>query len=192
MKSTIEIKYRGPLSNSGIAALKKYLQGHAHKIKQENESVYFFESTVFPSIGDFSWGTARLSFKISGPFIFLRFKEGNAAASKRKNYTSKIKRSESKNLFYIFFRLGLTHAFYRPALRTEYKLGSLLIIIKQQCVMGDHFEIQIENESVTVKKELMLFLKKFQLRCWTETEYKNRITKLMKTSPAISLLDVEL
>jgi adenylate cyclase class IV len=188
--STIEIKYRGPLSKAQSQRLFTYLQKHGSFIKTEHEKAFYFESTAFPSIGDFKWGIARMSFKVTGRYIILRLKDGNAAANKREEFEVRILRSQLSNLCYIFYRLGMKDVFFRPALRHEYQYGQLTIIVKQKCIMGDHFEAQLKDESKAVKEALHQFIRELRLRCWTSTEYKDRITTLMKKAPAISILQV--
>jgi adenylate cyclase class IV len=191
-RARLEIKYRGPLTTGQIARLLKFLKVKGTCIKVEEEHALYFESTAFPSIGDFNWGIARISVKTHKRTISLRLKEGNAGNHKRQEYEIRMSKSEAPNLFYILHRLGLTEAFYRPAFRHEYRLGNLFIIIKQKCVMGDHFELQLQSDSKESYIELLNFQKKFKLHCWTEKEYKTRITKFMKTSPAIHVLDAHI
>lgn len=189
IKATLEIKYRGPLTARNVNLLLQFLKTEAILRKAEHDQVLYLESTAFPSIGDFNWGVARMSIKIAHTTIRLRLKEGNAANHKRDEYEIRLPKSQGSNLLYMLHRLGLTEAFYRPSFRQEFKYGNLIIIIKQQCVMGDHFEVQLQNDLKASHIELHHFLKKFGLVCWTELQYKTRITKLMKTSPALPILD---
>lgn len=192
ISSSVEIKYRGPLAKADIKKLDMHFKQYGSFIKAAQENVFYFESTAFPSIGDFKWGVARVSIKCGKKNIHLRLKDGNAAAHKRQTFTVRVAKSQAVNLVYILDRLGMHEAFYRPVFRREYHYNNLIIIIKQRCVMGDHFEIKLKDDSPQALKELEWFLNKFRLRCWTQTQYKNRITKLMKTSPAIPILNASI
>src|SRR5262249_25117810 len=140
-KAKTEIKYRGPLQNAQVARLTKFLLKHGRMLKHEHEKAFYFESTAFPSIGDFKWGTARISVKVEQKAAYLRLKEGNPASSAREEYKVKVQKSQLANLMYILHRIGFIEGFYRPSLRRDYKYGNLIVTIKTECVMGDHFEI---------------------------------------------------
>ncbi len=184
-----EIEKRGPLSSNQLDRLTIFLEKEGVLVKQESEKVIFFETKNFPSIGDFKSGLARISLKSDKKESYIRIKEGNPSATTRSEYSVRLNTDDISNMIYILSRLGLTHGFYRPTNRKDYQYANLTISIKTNCVMGDHFEIELNDVNLDLEEEIQNLLHRIELNFWTTEEYKYRIQNLMKTNPAINIIE---
>lgn len=181
----IELEVRGPLIESKFSELKNYLDNNAELLKEVNEKVLFFDTSDILSIGDFGSGSARISLKHDQKGTHLRIKEGNPSSTERKEYSIKLDSSEEQihNTLHLLTRLGVENAFYRPTHRFDYKFKNLEITLKTNCVMGDHIEIETNNNEHL--DELATFVKDHSIDLWKEEEYKNRVKSLMTNFPPV-------
>jgi adenylate cyclase class IV len=185
----IEIKYRGPLTRNKVETLTKYLQKHGTLISSVIEEVVYFDTSIFPEVGDFITGFSRVSIKASKNEVVLRMKEGNPSDNRRPVVKVSVKHSESRNLLLILNRLGLRQGYYRPVFRRLYRLGTFKLAIKTKCIMGDHFELELPTYISVRHSAVQGFITKFDLQFWSTEQYQNRITKNMKASPAINVYE---
>jgi adenylate cyclase class IV len=188
----VEIKRRGPLSKKQLGELKRFLEQKAKKLNSAFEQSIFFDTSIYPSIGDFETGFSRVSLKITGKTAVLRIKEGNPADAKREERTISIKRKDCSNLIHLLNSLGLKNGFYRPVQREDFQFRGLIISIKTNCVMGNHFEIESAKEIAITDPTIKDLLKKFKLFFWTKEEYLNRIHEKMKKSPVVNISDLNI
>ena len=187
-----EFEKRGPLGSEQLTKLADFLKGNATLIKEESEKVVFFDTKKFPAIGDFKNGSARISLKCDNKGNFIRIKEGNPSNEMRSEYSVELRRNDIENLVYILSRLGLTNGFYRPTERTDFKYKNLIITIKTNCVMGDHFEIELIDSTAHFEDEIKELLNNVPLTFWTTEEYKSKVSDLMITNPAINILGAKI
>lgn len=134
-----EIKYRGPLNSRQLKELSEYLTHKGKLIESNNEKVVFFDTSIFPQIGDFVTGFSRVSLKSDKRGAVLRIKDGNPSDPERNEIGVDIKEKDCASLVYILNCLGLKYGFYRPVKRERFVLGNITVSIKTKCVMGDHF-----------------------------------------------------
>jgi len=184
-----EIEYRGPLTENQVDQLVTYLAEEGTLIKEEFERVVFFETANFPAIGDFQTGTSRLSLKSDNKGTYFRIKEGNPSDLSRKEFDIKIEENDISNLIYILNRLGLTDGFYRPTFRRDYKIGNLIISVKTKCVMGNHFEFELNDPDISSEDLIKKLILKFGLSIWSKNQYKERIANLMINNSAINIYE---
>lgn len=182
-----EIKYRGPLSKIQVERLTRYLTQKGELIESTYEQVVFFDTSIFPQIGDFVTGFSRLSLKTNKNGAVLRIKEGNPSEAKRNEIGVDIKKKQCANVIFILNCLGLKDGFYRPVFLRKFLLDGIAVSIKTECVMGDHFEIELMNESSMRSPRLINLLKKFSLVVWSKKQYQERINQKMKRSPAVNV-----
>lgn len=187
-----EIKYRGPLTDKQMVRLIEYLEFHGKLITSEFERVIFFDTSIFPLIGDFTSGFSRLSIKFDSKGMWLRMKVGNPSDVQRINKVIRIKKAHTENLLFVFNRLGLKYGYYRPAFRSEYYCLDFTIIVKKHCVMGNHFEIEPKKGKRIHQSLIKKFLKDLGLSLWRTQTYQRRITTLMEKFPPIDILESQL
>ena len=186
-----EAQYRGPLTDAQTKALIKHLKTRGELLYADPEKAVFFDTSVFPLIGDFVTGFSRLSIKADGTGTHLRLKEGNPSDVKRKAYTIKIEKKDCASLIYILNRLGLQYGYYRPAFRYDFRVDGVLISIKTQCVMGNHFEFSVPDD-FRRHPSLLQLKKKFKLSFWSKRAYRTRITAFMKKFPPVNVFEAKI
>lgn len=191
-KFMIEHEKRGPLSDLQLNSLILFLTNYGELTNDYSEKVIFFDTKDFLSIGDFENGSARLSIKSDQKGTFLRIKEGNPSDTIRSEYSVKLENEDSQNLIYILSRLGLTHGFFRPTTRKDFVWGNLIISIKTNCVMGNHFELELIDSSLDFESSIENLIKEVPLKFWTIKEYKDRINNLLNTNPSVDLVSSKL
>ena len=184
-----EIKYRGPLTKIQSKKLTDYLLKKAVLAESDYEKVVFFDTSIFPQIGDFTTGFSRLSLKEHTGGAVLRIKDGNPSESLRNEIAVSISNRHCGNVTYILNSLGLKTGFYRPVHRKKFLLENISVSIKTKCIMGDHFEIEL-NKKTAINDPLLSFLvKKFSLIFWTKLKYQQRINFFMKKFPAVNVVE---
>jgi hypothetical protein len=184
-----EIKYRGPLTKKQVEDLSRYIIQKGTLIESTYEKVVFFDTSIFPQIGDFVTGFSRVSVKEDKHGAVLRIKDGNPSDPKRNEISVAIKKRHCANLVYILNCLGLKYGYYRPAYREKFLLGNIAILIKTKCVMGDHFEIELPEETSVNDPMVINLLKKFSLVFWSKRKYQERINYKMKKFPALNVYE---
>jgi adenylate cyclase class IV len=182
-----EIKYRGPLTNNQREALVKSLKQKGKLLESTHEKVIFFDTSIFPQIGDFITGFSRVSIKADRHGAVLRIKEGNPSESERNEIAVAVKKKDLGNLVYLLNCLGLKNGYYRPVFREKFFLENIAISIKTNCVMGDHFEIELTNGTAITDPMVIHLLKKCSLAFWTKRQYQQRIKYMMKKFPAVNV-----
>lgn len=184
-----EIKYRGPLSEKQVKGLTDYLTQKGTLIESGYEQVVFFDTSIFPQIGDFVSGFSRLSIKADKNGAFLRIKEGNPSDHKRNEIAVVIKKRDCANLVYILNSLGLKNGYYRPVFRKKFVLHNFVVSIKTKCVMGNHFEIELPNVDILNAPRVKNLLNKFSLYFWSKKQYQQRIDQKMKKFPLVNVYE---
>lgn len=184
-----EIKLRGNLTQKQLVQITKYLKEKGKLIKSGNEQVVFFDTSIFPQIGDFATGFSRVSLKLDQNGALFRIKEGNPSNPKRNEIVVAIKKKHCPNLTYILNHLGLKYGYYRPAYRQDFKLKKIIISIKTKCVMGNHFEIELMEGVSLTDPTITWLLKEFNLHIWSKVKYQSRIHAKMKKFPAINVYE---
>jgi hypothetical protein len=184
-----EIKYRGPLTKIQLKKLTEYLLKKGELIESDYEKVVFFDTSIFPQIGDFTMGFSRLSLKENSQKAVLRIKEGNPSEPERNEIAVSINKKHCANVTYILNRLGLKKGFYRPAHTQKFLFKNITVSIKTKCIMGDHFEIELPNKISIDDSQIFYLLKRFPLFFWSKIKYQQRINKLMKKFPAVNVFE---
>ena len=184
-----EIKHRGYLTKKQLAQTIKYLKKNGKLIKAEYEETVYFDTSIFPQIGDFATGFSRVSLKSDQKGAVFRIKDGDPSDPKRNEISVAIKKKYCQNLIYILCHLGLKYGYYRPAYRQVFTLNIVIISIKTESVMGDHFEIELKRGVSITDTTITLLLKKFNLHFWSKVKYQDRIHTKMKKSPAINVFE---
>lgn len=185
----IEIKYRGPLNKNQLEILSKYLSKKGKLIESTYEKVVFYDTSIFPQIGDFITGFSRVSLKANRHGAVLRIKDGNPSAPLRNEIVVFIKKKQCANLVYILHCLGLKYGYYRPVYREKYLLENIVVSIKTKCIMGDHFEIELKEGTSINDLKIINLLKKFSLFIWSKNKYQQRINYKMKRFPAVNVYE---
>lgn len=184
-----EIKHRGYLTKKQSMQITKYLKKEGKLIKAQYEQAVYFDTSIFPQIGDFATGFSRVSLKSYQKGAVFRIKDGDPSDPKRNEISVAITKKHCQNLIYILSHLGLKYGYYRPAYRQVFRLNNIIISIKTECVMGDHFEIELKNGITIGDPTITLLLKKFNLKFWTKEKYQDRIHEKMKGFPAIDVYE---
>ena len=187
-----EIKYRGPLTNKQLERLRKYLKQNGKLIKSAFEEVIFFDTSIFPQIGDFVTGFSRVSLKSDSRGLILRIKEGNPSNPIRDEIAIDVKKKQCVNLIYFLNHLGLKYGYYRPAHREEYALGKIVVSIKTKCVMDNHFELELKKGVSMNNTEIASVLNKLNLHLWSKEKYQQRINSKMLKFPTINVYESQI
>lgn len=91
---------------------------------------------------------------------------------------------------------GVVNGCPRFYYREDYKYKDLTISIKNQGLLTDHFEVEIELEDESKKSEAEIqiedFISEMNLVLWTEDEYKVLIKKVFEENPPISFEEIDL
>ncbi|MEO6730310.1 MAG: hypothetical protein ABIN01_03780 [Ferruginibacter sp.] len=188
----IEVKYRGPLSENQLLQLRRYLKKRGKLVNANNEKVVYFETSIFPQIGDFMTGFSRLSLKSTPSGSVFRIKQGNPSDSERKEKAVRIRKKDCPNLLYILDQLGLKYGYFRPAYREDFLLSKFTVSIKTKCVMGNHFEVDLK-QGISVDDPIVQgVLKACKLNFWTMEKYQKKINANIKRVPAIAVYESKL
>lgn len=187
-----EEKYRGHLIKKQLEQLQKYLNKKGKLIRSNTELVVYFDTSIFPQIGDFVTGFSRVSLKSTPHRAVLRIKDGNPSDSTRKEIVVAIKKKDCQSLLYILNQLGLKYGYYRPAYRQDFLLQKIIISIKTKCVMGDHFEIELKNGASLKDPIIQFILSTYNLQFWSREKYQERISDNMKRYPAVNVYESNL
>lgn len=187
-----EEKYRGHLTKKQLGLLLNYLKKNGKLIRSDIEQVVYFDTSIFPQIGDFVSGFSRVSLKSTPVRSVLRIKDGNPSDSIRKEIAVTIKRKDCPNLLYILNQLGLKCGYYRPAYRQDFLIQKIIISIKTKCAMGDHFEIEVKKGASIKDPTIQFLLNTYNLRFWSREQYQERIAANMKKSPPINVYESDL
>jgi hypothetical protein len=187
-----EEKYRGHLTKAQLPKLLTYLKKKAKLISSNFEQVVYFDTSIFPQIGDFVTGFSRVSLKSSPAKTVFRIKHGNPSDAKRDEIVITIKKKECPNLLYILNQLGLKYGYYRPAFRQDFLFENCIISIKTKCVMGDHFEIELKIGASLQDPAISFLIKTCNLKFWSKEKYRERIHAKMQKFPAINVYESNL
>lgn len=185
----MEIKYRGPLNKNQLKKLVGYLNYHGKEIISDYEKTVYFDTSMYPEIGDFATGMSRISLKSDRKGVVLRIKKGDPAEPKREEINVSLNNKDCLNLLYIFNCLGLKYGYYRPAFRRVFRLNNAVFSIKTRCAMGNHFEIELKNEIQIEEMAITSLLKKLRLSLWSKDQYQRRINNNIKKFPAINIYE---
>ncbi|MCW3111490.1 MAG: hypothetical protein JWQ09_5996 [Segetibacter sp.] len=184
-----EEKYRGQLTRRQLPKVLKYLAKKAKLINSNFEQVLYFDTSIFPQIGDFVTGFSRISLKSTPDKTVFRIKHGNPSDPKRDEIAITIKKKDCPNLLYILNQLGLKYGYYRPAYRQDFLLENSIISIKTKCVMGDHFEIELKKGASLQDSAMNFLIRTYNLKFWSREKYQERIHTKMQKSPAINVYE---
>lgn len=187
-----EIKYRGPIAENQLKELTQYLIKKGELIEAAYEKVVFFDTSIFPQIGDFITGFSRVSLKEYKQRAVLRIKDGNPSDPERNEIAVEIKKKHSANLVYILNCLGLKFGYYRPVYRQKFLFGNVIISIKTKCVMGSHFEIELSKGTSINDPSITKLLTKFSLVFWSKKKYQLRINAKMEEFPALNVYEAKI
>jgi len=184
-----EIKHRGYLTKKQLGQITKYLKENGKLLKDGYEQTVYFDTSIFPQIGDFATGFSRVSLKSSQNEAVFRIKDGDPSDPKRNEIAVIIKKKNCQNLIYILSHLGLKYGYYRPTYRQIFKIKKVIISIKTKCVMGNHFELELKKGVSITDPTIMFLLKKFNLQFWSKIKYQERIHEKMRKFPAINVYE---
>ncbi len=186
-----EEKYRGPLSETQLKELLRFLKKKGELVDSHSEETVYFDTTIFPKIGDFKTGFSRVSLKSTPQTCVLRIKKGNPSDAKRTEVGVVIRKKDRLNLLEILHHLGLKSGFYRPLKRQNFVFFNFKISIKTSCVMGNHFEIEPILGATLHDPNIKILAQKCRLKFWSKVQYQKQIEANMRKNPAIDLLGLK-
>lgn len=187
-----EIKYRGRLTKEQLEQVLKFLTKKGKLMRANFEKVVYFDTSIFPQIGDFITGFSRISVKSTAVRTVLRIKHGNPSDSQRSEIAVAIRKQDCANLIFILNQLGLKYGYYRPAYRQDFSIQKFIISIKTKCVMGSHFEIELKKGASLKDPVILFLLSTYNLKFWSREQYQERIHEKMKKVPAINVYESKL
>ena len=184
-----EIKYRGYLTQRQLEQITSHLNKNGKLIGSGYEQVVYFDTSIFPKIGDFATGFSRVSLKVDKNKAIFRIKDGDPSDARRNEITVAVRKKDCQNLVFILNHLGLKNGYYRPVYRQDFIFKKMIISIKTKCVMGNHFEIELPDGVSIKDPRIVTLLKKFSLVLWSKNQYQRRIHDKMKKFPAVNVCE---
>ena len=172
----IEKEVRGSISLEQVDRIKEYADKQAWKESSYKQVSIYCDTDTVESIGSVTSGKGRIIIDIRGDVVKLKIKVGNALSFDRQEYVVKISKNEVESLGVLLKMFGVTHGFVRTFDRTDYitKEG-VQLTIKLNCLMGDHFELERNNDLQEVLLKFDEIINTFNLKVWSQEELASAI-----------------
>jgi len=183
----IEVEIRGPLNEEEFTNAINFFETNAKKTKEYEEIALFFnENKLLNLPGD----TVRV--KVKEKSSKLTFKTGKLG--RENEIEIEIKKEQVGELLKILGNLGFKTVSMAPSLRRDYLFDSVTISLKEKCIIGKHFEMEIlvdKKEDVEkAQQKLMKLSKKLNFNSWSESEYNEHKDKCWKNEKPKKIAEV--
>ncbi len=191
----IEIEKRGPLTKQQFQDFQKFLSENAMLIGKYNQVGIF---TTFKN----EQNKNQINISISQNLIEnstttrLKAKLGDLKDTARQELSLPFELKNINSIFDFLRMFGVVNGCPRFYYREDYKYKDLTISIKNQGLLTDHFEVEIELDDESAKlqaeKQIEDFITEIKLVLWTEDEYKALITKVFEENPPVDFDTIDL
>jgi len=178
MSVTIEKELRGPLSEENYKQIMELAGQKGWKKHSYKQVTIYCNTDNIPSIGTVVEGKGRLSINISDDVIKIKLKVGNALEFSRSQYVIKCTRDSWESIAVLLQMLGVTTGFGRTFDRSDLILpNGVKLTTKLHCNMGDHFELERNDDDFKTLNEFNNVLNELGLHVWSKDEYSEAIQR---------------
>jgi predicted adenylyl cyclase CyaB len=166
----IEVEMRGALEDDSFSKLKAFLEKNAKKQGEDNELVMFIgKNDTLNLKGD------SLRIKKKGDRAKLVFKGGTIG--EEEEIEVRINPEDILGLLGLLNKFGFEHISFAPSFRADYVFDEIRVSLKNRCIIGPHFEMEIlvdsEKDVESAKEKIKKLLARFKLKDWSVEDYKN-------------------
>lgn len=165
-----EVEIRGPIRETDLARISVLAKQSGWQHKAYNQVSVYCDTDEIKAIGSIREGKARIILDIREDAARLKLKVGNPLNREREEYAMTIERRDLRGIVTLLRLFGITDGFLRSFDRTDYDIGDLQLTVKLNCLMGDHYELEGENEEAVHKLARTL-----GLRIWNREELADAI-----------------
>lgn len=196
----IEVELRGPLSLSARKTLLSYCKKYGALVGEFNQLAIFCD-TWNEVFGSFYDAKMRIALQLSsvvntGKKKFqLKIKHGHVEKTDREEIIVSLRPDELNCVFDLLRALHITSGCPRFYHRIDYRVGNILLSLKDGGLLTDHWEAEIQASQTDVEnaqKSLQLFLNKRELVAWSEEEYRKLIDKIYKENPPVKFSEIDI
>ncbi len=191
----IEIEKRGPLLEEQFQEFQKFLSKNSQLLGKYNQLGIF---TTFKNDQNKNQINISISQNLSENSTTARLKAklGDLKDTARQELSLPFDLKNIDSIFDFLRMFGVVNGCPRFYYREDYKYKNFTISLKNQGLLQDHYEIEIEleDESQRNKAEDQIeeFISEMNLVLWTEDEYKVLIKKVFDENPPIDFDKIDL
>lgn len=172
MGVTIEKELRGPLDMSTCKNISTFADQNGWKKHSYKQVTIYCNTDNIPSIGTVTRGKGRLSLDIRDDVLKIKLKVGNALEFSRNQYVTKCTKDSWESIAALLKIFGVTTGFGRTFDRTDFVTpNGVKLTVKLHCNMGDHFELERNDDDPSTLTEFNKILNELQLYVWDKDEY---------------------
>lgn len=189
MGVTIEKELRGPLTEEKYKQIIEYAEQKGWKKHSYKQVTIYCNTDSIPSIGTVTEGKGRLSVDIRDDVIKIKLKVGNALEFSRSQYVTKCTRDSWEAIAVLLQVFGVTTGFGRTFDRTDLvSPNGVKLTTKLHCNMGNHFELERNDDGFETLNEFNTILNELELYVWTKDEYSSAIQHDHDTVTEVEIL----
>lgn len=178
MSKILENEVRGAISIEQASSIEQYALNHNWSVHKYRQISIYCNTDHISSIGTVSTGKARIIIDIRDDALKIKVKLGNALDFSRNEYTINCSVDSVEAVAVLFKLLGIENGFARKFDRTDYVTANgVQLTVKQNCNMGDHFELERNSESHDAVETFESIIKEFNLLLWTKDELSAAIQR---------------
>lgn len=178
MSVTIEKELRGPLSEEKYKRIIELAEQKGWKKHSYKQITIYCNTDYIPLIGTVTEGRGRLSIDIRDDAIKIKLKVGNALEFSRSQYVIKCTRDSWESIATLLQMFGVTTGFGRTFKRTDLvSPKGVKLTTKLNCNMGNHFELERNDDDFETLNEFNDILNELELYVWTKEEYSAAIQR---------------
>ncbi len=172
--SSTEIELRGPLKAGDRERIETFLRSEGAQETTYRDLGIFFNANDFAAFGKFEAASARLqanqkTYDDGRVEQVAKLKVGTADGHARQEHEMHFKGAGLRTFFEIVKFFGIKEASFRPCERHDWTVGQIVLTLKFNHAIGDHYEAEMTNGSEATVRE---FLNKLGLTIWTGSEFK--------------------
>ena len=172
MSVTVENELRGPLDAETCKLIFGFAEKNSWKKHSYKQVTIYCNTDSIPSIGTVTGGKGRLSLDIRDDVLKIKFKVGNALGFSRNQYVTKCTKDSWESIAVLLEVFGVTSGYGRTFDRTDFITPhGVKLTVKLNCNMGDHFELERNDDCPSTLEEFNSVLKELKLNVWNKEEY---------------------
>ncbi|MBU0648459.1 hypothetical protein KJ855_04750 [Patescibacteria group bacterium] len=184
----IEIEQRGYLTKE----FKDWLDGNAEKIDEYDQvNIFCQETSDVDYVFDKKKYTMSVVLTKRGDRVLgkAKVKKGDYGAVSRQEYEFDFDPKDTPDLLGVLETLGINGYCPREYHRTDYKYGNFEISAKENGLLADHFEVemQVEDESKVGEGKKMMdkFFAERGVKIFKKNEYELLLRKIFEDNPPV-------
>lgn len=190
MSVMIEKELRGPINPELYDHIRQYAAINHWKEHTYKQITIYCNTDVIPSIGTVTEGKGRLILDIRDDYLKIKIKVGNALSFSRKEYVIKCQKDSYESVAVLLKLLGVSSGFGRTFDRTDFITNNgIQLTVKLNCNMGDHFELERNDDDPETLKEFNDIINDLSLYVWNNDEYASVIQHDHETIKEKSIIE---